>query len=206
MPFLAGSSHERVQNVFRVSSAFRPKAVVVSIGYLRAFPAPIAKLHLLGVGARRLANVLQIGIERRKDCTGKLRVLTCTSDPEPLLKMGLKPPHDLDIRGNAVFHFAPAVTIVREQHVRDRDTAHFEVFDHLFGFDNRHIGVVGAVQHDGRCNDAVDAMDGWLLLQQFDLRGQQEALTQVLAVVQRGISTFVVQHSGLTVSSGPRTR
>jgi hypothetical protein len=34
---------------------------------------------------------------------------------------------------------------------------------------------------------------------------QPEALTQVLAVVQRGISTFVIHHSGLTVSSGART-
>jgi hypothetical protein len=39
----------------------------------------------------------------------------------------------------------------------------------------------------------------------FLLAAQPEALTQVLAVVQRGISTFVVQHSGLTVSSGART-
>jgi hypothetical protein len=39
----------------------------------------------------------------------------------------------------------------------------------------------------------------------FLLAAQPEALTQVLAVVQRGISTFVVQHSGLTVASGART-
>ena len=39
----------------------------------------------------------------------------------------------------------------------------------------------------------------------FLLAAQPDALTQVLAVVQRGISTFVVQHSGLTVSSGART-
>jgi hypothetical protein len=39
----------------------------------------------------------------------------------------------------------------------------------------------------------------------FLLAAQPEALTQVLAVVQRGISTFVVRHSGLTVSSGART-
>jgi hypothetical protein len=39
----------------------------------------------------------------------------------------------------------------------------------------------------------------------FLLAAQPEALTQVLAVVQRGISTFVVQHSSLTVSSGART-
>jgi hypothetical protein len=39
----------------------------------------------------------------------------------------------------------------------------------------------------------------------FLLAAQPEALTLVLAVVQRGISTFVVQHSGLTVSSGART-
>ena len=37
------------------------------------------------------------------------------------------------------------------------------------------------------------------------LAAQPEALTQVLAVVQRGISTFVIQHAGLTVSSGART-
>jgi hypothetical protein len=40
----------------------------------------------------------------------------------------------------------------------------------------------------------------------FLLAAQPEALTQVLAVVQRGISTFVIHHSGLTVSSGARTR
>jgi len=34
---------------------------------------------------------------------------------------------------------------------------------------------------------------------------QPEALTHVLAVVQRGISTFVVRRSGLTVASGART-
>jgi len=39
----------------------------------------------------------------------------------------------------------------------------------------------------------------------FLLAAQPEALTQVLAVVQRGISTFVIQHAGLTVSSGART-
>ena len=39
----------------------------------------------------------------------------------------------------------------------------------------------------------------------FLLAAHPEALTQVLAVVQRGISTFVVQHSGLAVSSGART-
>jgi len=33
---------------------------------------------------------------------------------------------------------------------------------------------------------------------------QPEALTQVLAVVRRGISAFVIQHAGLTVSSGAR--
>jgi hypothetical protein len=49
----------------------------------------------------------------------------------------------------------------------------------------------------------------WVLTFPFPLRfllaAQPEALTQVLAVVQRGISTFVVRHSGLTVSSGART-
>ena len=40
----------------------------------------------------------------------------------------------------------------------------------------------------------------------FLLAAQPEALTQVLAVVQRGISTFVIHRSGLTVSSGARTR
>ena len=39
----------------------------------------------------------------------------------------------------------------------------------------------------------------------FLLAAEPKALTEVLAVVQRGISTFVVQHSGLTVSSGART-
>jgi ribosomal protein S27E len=40
----------------------------------------------------------------------------------------------------------------------------------------------------------------------FLLAAQPEALTQVLAVVQRGNSTFVIHRSGLTVSSGARTR
>jgi hypothetical protein len=39
----------------------------------------------------------------------------------------------------------------------------------------------------------------------FLLAVQSEALTQVLAVIQRGISSFVIQHAGLTVSSGART-
>jgi hypothetical protein len=49
----------------------------------------------------------------------------------------------------------------------------------------------------------------WVLTFPFPLRfllaAQPEALTQVLAVVQRGISTFVIHHSGLSVSSGART-
>jgi ribosomal protein S27E len=39
----------------------------------------------------------------------------------------------------------------------------------------------------------------------FLLAAQPEALTEVLAVVQRGISTFIVRHAGFTVSSGART-
>ena len=39
----------------------------------------------------------------------------------------------------------------------------------------------------------------------FLLAAQPDTLTQVLAVVQRGITTFVVQRCGLTVSSGART-
>jgi ribosomal protein S27E len=39
----------------------------------------------------------------------------------------------------------------------------------------------------------------------FLFAAQPEALTAVLAVVQCGISTFVIRHSGLTVSSGART-
>jgi ribosomal protein S27E len=53
------------------------------------------------------------------------------------------------------------------------------------------------------------AVRQWVLTFPFPLRfllaAQPEALTQVLAVVQRGISTFVIQHAGLTVSSGART-
>jgi len=49
----------------------------------------------------------------------------------------------------------------------------------------------------------------WMLTFPLPLRflsaAQPEALAQMLAVVQRGISTFVVQHSGLTVASGART-
>jgi len=49
----------------------------------------------------------------------------------------------------------------------------------------------------------------WVLTFPFPLRfllaAQPEALTQVLAVVHRGISTFVTQHAGLSVSSGART-
>jgi hypothetical protein len=39
----------------------------------------------------------------------------------------------------------------------------------------------------------------------FLLAAQPEALTEVLAVVQRGISTFIVRRAGFTVSSGART-
>jgi hypothetical protein len=49
----------------------------------------------------------------------------------------------------------------------------------------------------------------WVLTFPFPLRfllaAQPEALTAVLAVVQRALSTFVIRHSGLTVSSGART-
>jgi hypothetical protein len=49
----------------------------------------------------------------------------------------------------------------------------------------------------------------WVLTFPFPLRfllaAQPEVLSQVLAVVQRGISTFVIRHSGLTVASGART-
>ena len=39
----------------------------------------------------------------------------------------------------------------------------------------------------------------------FLLAAEPEALTAVLAVVQRAISTFVIRHSGRTVASGART-
>ena len=49
----------------------------------------------------------------------------------------------------------------------------------------------------------------WVLTFPFPLRfllaAHPEALSQVLAVVQRGISTFVIQRSGLTVASGAKT-
>ena len=49
----------------------------------------------------------------------------------------------------------------------------------------------------------------WVLTFPFTLRflfaAHPDALTQVLAVVQRGISTFIVQQAGLKVSSGART-
>jgi Fe-S cluster biogenesis protein NfuA len=34
---------------------------------------------------------------------------------------------------------------------------------------------------------------------------QPEALTRVQEVVQRGISTFLIRHSGLTVAAGAKT-
>lgn len=49
----------------------------------------------------------------------------------------------------------------------------------------------------------------WVLTFPFALRfllaAQPETLTAVLAVVQRALSTFVIRHAGLTVSSGART-
>ena len=49
----------------------------------------------------------------------------------------------------------------------------------------------------------------WVLTFPFPLRflfaNNPQALTAVLAVAQRAISTFVIRHSGLTVASGART-
>jgi len=49
----------------------------------------------------------------------------------------------------------------------------------------------------------------WVLTFPFPLRfllaAEPRALTEVLAVVQRGISTFLIRHAGFTVSSGART-
>ena len=49
----------------------------------------------------------------------------------------------------------------------------------------------------------------WVLTFPFSLRfllaAQPGVLTEVLAIVQRGISTFLVRHSGFTVASGART-
>ena len=49
----------------------------------------------------------------------------------------------------------------------------------------------------------------WVLTFPFPLRfllaAQPGVLTEVLAIVQRGISTFLVRHSGFTVASGART-
>jgi hypothetical protein len=49
----------------------------------------------------------------------------------------------------------------------------------------------------------------WVLSFPFPLRFQfandPQALSAVLAVVQRAISTFVIRHSGLAVASGGRT-
>jgi hypothetical protein len=56
------------------------------------------------------------------------------------------------------------------------------------------------------CRRAVRA---WVLTFPFPLRflfaNHPQALTAVLAVVQRAISTFVVRHAGLAVSCGART-
>ena len=50
----------------------------------------------------------------------------------------------------------------------------------------------------------------WVLTSPFPLRflcaNDPHALTVVLAVVQRALSTFVIRHSGLTVACGARTR
>jgi len=56
------------------------------------------------------------------------------------------------------------------------------------------------------CRRAVCA---FVLTFPFPLRllfaAQPEALTRVLEVVQRGISTFLIRHSGLTVAAGAKT-
>jgi hypothetical protein len=56
------------------------------------------------------------------------------------------------------------------------------------------------------CRRAVRA---WVLTFPFPLRflsaNHPQALTAVLAVVQRAISTFVIRHAGLAVSCGART-
>ena len=50
----------------------------------------------------------------------------------------------------------------------------------------------------------------WVLTIPFPLRflftNDPQALTAILDVVQRALSTFVIRHSGLTVASGARTR
>jgi ribosomal protein S27E len=89
--------------------------------------------------------------------------------------------------------------------------------EHLVAFSCKHRGFCpscGARRMAESAAHLVDhvfpevAVRQWVLTFPFPLRfllaTQPEALTAVLAVVQRALSTFVIQHSGLTVSSGAR--
>jgi hypothetical protein len=66
------------------------------------------------------------------------------------------------------------------------------------------LQVIAGLDAEG----ADEAGSAWVLTFPFPLRfllaAQPDALTEVLAVVQRGISTFVIRRSNPTVASGAR--
>src|SRR5262245_59228514 len=76
------------------------------------------------------------------------------------LQVLLEPLRDGDSRADAIRRLSPAVTFVRKEDVLDRDSALLQAVDDLLGFDDGNVGVVGALEDDGRGGDAVDLVDG----------------------------------------------
>ena len=56
------------------------------------------------------------------------------------------------------------MAFVGKEHILDGNISPLQVFDHLLGFDDRVVRVVRAMQHDGRCAQAFEAMNGTLAI------------------------------------------
>src|SRR5712692_2121165 len=76
-----------------------------------------------------------------------------------LAEVAFEPAHRLDRGARAVGGFEKTMPLVGEENKLDGDPAAADLVDHLLRFDDRAIGVVRAVQHEGRGAHAVHPVD-----------------------------------------------
>src|SRR6185436_1995747 len=88
------------------------------------------------------------------------------------LQIFFEPFDDRHGRADAVRGFAKTVPFVRKEDVLDRDAPLLQALDRLLGLDHGDVGVVGAVEDDGRRLDAVHLVERRQALEELLLRGR----------------------------------
>src|SRR5262245_45047961 len=86
-----------------------------------------------------------------------------------LSKVLVEPLHNRHICRDGVGGLAIAVAFVGKKHVLDRHAAFLEIIHDLIRFDDRHVGVVGAMNYQRRRFDAIDLMYGRQSAQEIGL-------------------------------------